>query len=266
MALFGGIEQDIILNRANRQPLRSTGCIPTEGRRLLYVWQRGANHLHLINQPSSEANRSRFKMASGGDAVRKDTANEKRHEGLLDGSNNGRYEEAAHRLRDLQAKYFGPLKRPFTEAALSAKGNAADVREMKEVLQMMREAARCDGCGQASFALGEIYFRGIGVRADAAQAVVWWKLAAEQGESLAHQNLGNIYNYGLNGVDKEYTKAAKYYRLAANQGDTASLFNLAMMYRCGKGVPQNHVEETELITQVGNKPLHFPHFCLPHLV
>ena len=43
------------------------------------------------------------------------------------------------------------------------------------------------------------------------------------------------------GVPQSYAEALKWFRKAANQGDAAAQFNLGLMYRMGQGVPQNYV-------------------------
>ena len=45
-------------------------------------------------------------------------------------------------------------------------------------------------------ALGERYFNGEGVAQDAEEAVKWYRLAAEQGFAEAQFNLGYCYEYG----------------------------------------------------------------------
>jgi TPR repeat protein len=43
------------------------------------------------------------------------------------------------------------------------------------------------------------------------------------------------------GVPQSYAEALKWFRKAANQGNAAAQFNLGLMYRMGQGVPQNYV-------------------------
>ena len=76
----------------------------------------------------------------------------------------------------------------------------------------------------AQFTLGTIYSfsqimyaKGEGVLKDDAEAVRWYRLAAEQGYANAQFNLGVKYNFG-EGVPKDDAEAVKWYRLAAGQG------------------------------------------------
>ena len=62
-----------------------------------------------------------------------------------------------------------------------------------------------------------MYKKGWGVLQDYAEAVKWYRLAAEQGYAKAQNNLGVRYENG-EGVLQDYAEAMKWYRLAAEQG------------------------------------------------
>jgi TPR repeat protein len=62
-----------------------------------------------------------------------------------------------------------------------------------------------------------MYSNGYGVAQNYAEALKWYRLAAEQGEAIAQYNLGYMYEYGR-GVAKDYTQAMRWYRQAADQG------------------------------------------------
>ena len=82
---------------------------------------------------------------------------------------------------------------------------------------------------------------GKGVPQDYAEAVKWYRLAAEQSYASAQSNLGFMYKNGQ-GVPQDYAEAVKWYRLAAEQGVAAAQHNLGNMYNQGKGVPQDYTE------------------------
>jgi uncharacterized protein len=85
-----------------------------------------------------------------------------------------------------------------------------------------------------------MYLNGIGVLKDYAEALKWYRLAAEQGRASAQGNLGDMYLNG-SGVLKDYAEALKWYRLAAEQGFASSQVNLGVMYEYGAGVLQDNV-------------------------
>ena len=69
----------------------------------------------------------------------------------------------------------------------------------------------------AQYALGWMYYKGRGVPQDDAEAVKWYRRAAEQGLARAQYNLGMRYSNGR-GVPQNDAEAVKWYRRAAEQG------------------------------------------------
>ena len=67
------------------------------------------------------------------------------------------------------------------------------------------------------------------------------KLAAEQGEALAQQQLGFRYENGQ-GVSQSDREAVRLYKLSANQGNADAQHSLGIMYELGVGVSQNEAE------------------------
>jgi len=70
----------------------------------------------------------------------------------------------------------------------------------------------------AQFNLGMIYDTGEGVTKDAAEAVKWYRKAADQGLAAAQFNLGVMYANG-EGVTKDNMEAYKWLLLAGAKGD-----------------------------------------------
>ena len=89
-----------------------------------------------------------------------------------------------------------------------------------------------------------MYANGQGVLKDDAEAVKWFRLAADQDYAKAQFYLGFMYANGQ-GVLKDDAEAVRWYRLArqgdAEQGDAAggasssAQFNLGFMYANGEG-------------------------------
>ena len=73
-----------------------------------------------------------------------------------------------------------------------------------------------------------------GVPQDDAEAVKWYRLAAEQGNASAQYNLGVGYANG-EGVPQDDAEAVKWYRLAAEQGNASAQYNLGVRYANGEG-------------------------------
>ena len=87
------------------------------------------------------------------------------------------------------------------------------------------------------FNLGFEYYQ----KEDYEAALVWFKLAAEQGFANAQYNLGVMYDQGQ-GVAQDYKEAVRWYRKAAEQEHASSQFILGSMYDNGQGVPQDYVQ------------------------
>ena len=85
-----------------------------------------------------------------------------------------------------------------------------------------------------------MYDQGQGVPQDYAEAVKWYRLAAEQGYAFAQFNLGVKYEKGQ-GVPQDYAEAVNWFRIAAEQGDADAQTYFGIMYEYGKGVLQDNV-------------------------
>ncbi|MCU7931083.1 MAG: caspase family protein [Candidatus Thiodiazotropha sp. (ex Codakia rugifera)] len=66
--------------------------------------------------------------------------------------------------------------------------------------------------------VGEIYEKGLGIQPDYATAAAWYGKAADQGNSRARINLGFLYEKGL-GVEKDLSQALNWYRKASGLED-----------------------------------------------
>ena len=77
---------------------------------------------------------------------------------------------------------------------------------------------------QAQFLLGLRYDTGDGVQEDDAEAVRWYRLAAEQGHADAQSNLGGMYTRG-EGVPEDLVYAYMRYNLSAAQGNETAQSN-----------------------------------------
>ena len=105
-----------------------------------------------------------------------------------------------------------------------------------EAVIWYRRAAE-QGHAGAQYSLGRMYDIGRGAPEDDAEAVRWFRLAAEQGHAGAQYSLGLMYDDGL-GVPLDDAEAVRWYRLAAEQGEASAQYNLEVMYGTGAGVPQ----------------------------
>jgi TPR repeat protein len=92
-----------------------------------------------------------------------------------------------------------------------------------EAVKWYRKAAD-QGYAMAQFSLGIMYENGQGVPQDYAEAAKWYRRAAEQGYAKAQHNLGGYYHLGQ-GVQRDYVSAHMWYSLAAAQGNEDAPIN-----------------------------------------
>ncbi|TXJ02059.1 MAG: sel1 repeat family protein, partial [Aquabacterium sp.] len=100
------------------------------------------------------------------------------------------------------------------------------------------------GHADAQYNLGVMYDNGQGVDKDPAQAVDWYRKAAEQGHTRAQVNLGVMYENGQ-GVGKDPTQAVDWHLKAAEQGDALAQFNVGVMYDNGQGVDKDPAQAVD---------------------
>ena len=60
---------------------------------------------------------------------------------------------------------------------------------------------------------------------------------AEQADVDAQNQLGSAYNEGKAGLKQDYAEALKWFRQAADKGYAPALYNLGLAYDLGHGVP-----------------------------
>ena len=86
-----------------------------------------------------------------------------------------------------------------------------------------------------------MYFLGRVVPVDHAEALKWYRLAADQGLASAQYLSGVMYQKGM-GVPVDYAEALKWHRRAAERGHAKAQYGLGVMYAGGVGVTQDEVQ------------------------
>lgn len=124
----------------------------------------------------------------------------------------------------------------FMEIANSNQGGSGN--ELAEAVNFFRQAADA-GNADAQSHLGFLYSRGIGIPQDMQEAVKWWRKAADQGDARAQCSLGLSYDTGR-GVQKDSAAGLAWYRKAADQGLANAQTSLAFDYELGNGAPQDY--------------------------
>jgi TPR repeat protein len=112
--------------------------------------------------------------------------------------------------------------------------------EIKKAIKIWRPLAE-QGDVAAQIQLGDMYLRGIGVKADSKEALKWYHSAALQGNSVAEYNLGNLYSSPRPGMEANLDESIKWYRKSAEHGNANGQFSLATKYFRGEGLSQDNV-------------------------
>lgn len=86
--------------------------------------------------------------------------------------------------------------------------------------------------------------KGDGVPQNDQEAVRWWTLGAQKGDSTAQYDLGWCCEKGR-GIGQDYAQAAYWYRRSADGGDSDAMCNLGWLYEAGQGVEQSWEKAAE---------------------
>jgi hypothetical protein len=139
-----------------------------------------------------------------------------------------------------KAGEFDPVA--FLAAGDETKAQAEDFDFEAYLAESNETKAKAEGGdAKAQAVLGWKYANGYGVPKDNAEAVKWYRKAADQRNAMAQRHLGWMYANGY-GVAKDPTEAVKWYRKAAEQGEAPAQYNLGLMYAEGVGVLKNETE------------------------
>jgi TonB family protein len=111
-------------------------------------------------------------------------------------------------------------------------GEASKVEAQDQALFTRTKALADAGDPAAQNRVGTWYEHGTYMKADLAQAAVWYRLAAQGGDAYAQNNLGVLYNRGA-GVPLDKKQAVYWYAKAAEQGHHWAQANLAWAYQFG---------------------------------
>jgi uncharacterized protein len=69
----------------------------------------------------------------------------------------------------------------------------------------------------------------------------WYRKAAEQGDGLAQDRIGRLYEEGW-GVAQDYHEAMRWYQQGAERGNAYAQKNIGRLYYLGRGVTQDYTE------------------------
>jgi TPR repeat protein len=127
-----------------------------------------------------------------------------------------------------------PAPKIAATEALQKGDDAYHQKNYAEALFWYRNAAD-QGNAQANGNIGRLYFLGQGVPVDYGEAMRWLRRAADQGNADARVHIGVLYEQGRGGLTKDDREAARFYKRAADQGNALAQANLGFFYEQGRG-------------------------------
>lgn len=153
----------------------------------------------------------------------------------------GRAYHLGNRPRDAEAAYFAALAAGYERAGIGVgflyQDDNALARDDADALPFFRRAAEA-GLVEAEFEMGWAYENGLGTAQDYAQAAMWYQRAADQGDKLAMNNLGWLYSEG-HGVERDPERAVALYRPGAEAGIAIAQYNMGWALQNGVGIAQD---------------------------
>ena len=111
-------------------------------------------------------------------------------------------------------------------------------KDLTSAAELYRKACEFSGAGKTCFNYGLMRERGIGVDADAAEALTYYRRACQRKAEEGCTNLAIRYAEG-DGVPQDAELAAGFFSEGCKNGDFNACNNLAYVTRTGKGVAQN---------------------------
>jgi TPR repeat protein len=109
-----------------------------------------------------------------------------------------------------------------------------------EALKWYRKAAEAGDAG-AFAVVARFYGEGKGTARDDTEALAWWRKAAESGNGYGMNEVGWFYENGW-GAAKDYAQAMDWFRKAAEVGDRTGMHNVGWLYEKGLGVAVDYEE------------------------
>ncbi|KAK9842449.1 hypothetical protein WJX81_000710 [Elliptochloris bilobata] len=135
----------------------------------------------------------------------------------------------------LHFQWFADLGSPEAQRALGQLLSQGSLRDPAQALHYFRQAAEA-GDADAMAHLGHMFANGAGVAPSNVSALEWFTAAAEHAHPSAQYGLGYLHLAGY-GVEKDARKAFEFFTKAAEQGHVEAWFHLGVLHLRGWGTP-----------------------------
>lgn len=149
----------------------------------------------------------------------------------------------------------GNLDGMFVLGSFHQTGYKGLIKDINKTLYWYQKAAEGGSCNATS-SLASLYMLGFDVPIDFAKAVQWNKKTIENInpdclhiQSVSMNYIGEIYEKGGNGIEKNLNIAIEWYQKATEAKNYDGILNLARLYEEGKGVAKDKKKAKELIAK-----------------
>jgi TPR repeat protein len=156
----------------------------------------------------------------------------------------GDYASAVSELKPLAE--MGDPRAQYAMGAIYGVGDGLGIKEDQELARSWIELAAAQKNADAQYQLA-FYFE-----KDSFKKLSLYRLSAAQGNAMAMFRLGQIYQFGRYGVEKDLGKAMDWYIEGANTGDGDQQFTLGDIYTEGKIVSVDLAEAAKWYERSGN--------------
>lgn len=129
------------------------------------------------------------------------------------------------------------VRSAFTLIASCHEAGVGKKQSYAEAMEWYRKAADA-GDVTAMNELGTYFYHGYGVKKDRIEAIRWHRKAALLGNATSMAWVGWMHQDG-SGVRKDYVEAMRWYRMAADAGNATAMYSLGLMYELGNGVKRS---------------------------
>jgi TPR repeat protein len=134
-----------------------------------------------------------------------------------------------------------PKEPPPSAYELMTRGKAAHDRgDYAEAMRWYRRAADL-GNANAMENIGMLYHTGRGIIRDDAEALRWWRKAADLGGANAMNHIGAAYRDGQ-GVNRDYVEAMRWFRQSSELGNAHAMTAIGFLYQHALGVKLDYAE------------------------
>ncbi len=137
-----------------------------------------------------------------------------------------------------------------TLAEVSAEVQAA-TKDLHQASPVELEKHAVSGDPVAQYLLGRAYADGKGVGKSIDDAIKWYRLAAEQGDTPSLDMLGALYFSG-DGVAKDIRQARQFFQRSAELGSAIGAYSIGYMFFHGHGVEKDSKEAFRWFLQSAN--------------